>query len=48
MKTRMKYAMCLNKSKCIRYVVNILQEMKTIETRRVSRVNVKTDPFTIS
>jgi hypothetical protein len=35
-------------SKYVRYVVNILQEMKIIETRRVSRVDVKTYPFTIT
>jgi len=34
--------------KNVRYVLNILQEMKTTETRRVSRVDVMTDPFTIS
>jgi len=33
--------------KYVRYVVNILQLVKTAETRRVSRVDVKTDPFTI-
>ena len=34
--------------KYVRYAVNILQEMKTIKMRRVSRVHVKTDLFTIS
>ena len=34
--------------KYVRYVLNILQEMKTTETRRDSRVDVITDPFTIS
>jgi hypothetical protein len=33
--------------KYVRYVVNILQLVKTAETRQVSRVDVKTDPFTI-
>jgi hypothetical protein len=31
-----------------RYSVNILQKTKTTETKRVSKVDAKTDPFTTS